>query len=141
MKATKELIKVDITNYENFWEMLNSPDKENAVVALAILDQADFRESLPYILLLFKNKDSNARESWLKEAPNLGSKLAGISINKDTNLSYKNIVDFVKDRCTPEGLQFTIDKFSIVLKKYLVEWGLDFCTDLDLKLTLKTKEE
>lgn len=136
----KELVKVDITNYENFWSMLNSPDKENSIVALAILDQADFRESLPYILLLLKNQDSNARTSWFKEAPNLEEKLKGISVNKDTNLSFRTIIDLVIDKCSREAVQFTIDKFAIVVKKYLQEWGFEFVKELDLKLTLKIEE-
>lgn len=140
MQVTDKTV-VDISNYESFWALLNSADKENAVVALTILNNANFRESLPYILLLFKSQDEASRATWLNNAPDLKKKLEGVGINSNSNLSYKAIVDLVKDKCPMEGVQFTIDKFSLVLKKYLVEWGFDFVKDMDLKLTLKKDGE
>jgi len=139
-KVQQEKITVDINNYENFWALLNSADKENSVVALTILNNANFRESLPYILLLFKSQDEASRATWLNNALDLKKKLEGIDINSNSNLSYKAIIDLVKDKCPIEAVQFTIDKFSLVLKKYLVEWGFDFVKDLDLVLKLKVED-
>jgi len=134
---TTERIKVDINNYENFWSMLNSSDEGNAVVALSILENADFRESLPYILLLVKSQDGSGRQLWLNNASKLTKKIETLGINLGTSLSYKVIIEIIKDKCSTEATQFVIDKFTIILTKYLIKWGFDFVKDLDVKLTLK----
>lgn len=139
--STVEKVKVDMTNYESFWGMLTSPDKENSVVALSILNNAEFKESLPYILLLYKGQDEASRRQWQTDAPDTFKKLSGLGVDSSTNLSYKKIIELVKNQCTPEGLQFVLNKFSVVLSGYLCEWGFDFIKELGLELSITLPKE
>ena len=138
---TKEKVNINVTNYNEFWNLLNSKDKDNAIVAMSILEQSDLRDSLPYILLLFKNHSASKRAEWLKESPILSEKLKTLGVVKDTDLTYKWIIDMIINKCTNEGIQFIIDKFTIVLHKYTIEWGFDFMKDIDMKLTLKKDDK
>jgi hypothetical protein len=128
---------IDINNYHNFWALLKSPDKENSVVALSILNNADFRVSLPYILLLFKDQSKEDRLLWAREAPALFEKLKAMDVIPDSNLSFKKILDLVSKECSTESVQFVIDEFTVLIRRYLIEWGFTFIEDLDFTLKIK----
>lgn len=131
---------IDLHNYENFYNLLNSSDEENSVVAMSILDKVHIKKALPYVLLLLKDKSnihSNSIDYWKKHAPNLIKSLESMEITPGGNISYKKIIALTKEQCPPEALQFVLDKFGEVLKGYLISWGIDFITDIDLKLKFK----
>lgn len=132
-------ITVDIKSYENFWALLMSPDKENTVVALTILNNANFRESLPYILLLFKYQTDAEREVWIVNAPDLFKKLEGIGIKISDKISHAKIIELTKEYCDEEAIQFVLDKFTVLIQKYLIEWGFNFLEDAEIKIKMKNE--
>jgi hypothetical protein len=133
----EEKVIIDSESYQNLWAMLNSKDKENTVVALAAIEQMDYKQSLPYILLLFKGLSEEDRKLWFKDDTDLGKRLKASGVAPDTKLPYQDIYDKVHKDCPKEAVQFVLDEFSKVLKKYIVEWGFEFVRNLDLNLKLK----
>lgn len=128
---------IDTTTYENLWAMLNSKDKENTVVALAAIEQMDYVQSLPYILLLFKGLSENDRRLWFTDANDLGKRLKASGVSPETKLPYQDIYDKVSKDCPKEAVQFVLDEFAKVLQKYIVEWGFEFVRGLELNLKIK----
>ena len=128
---------IDTTTYENLWAMLNSKDKENTVVALAAIEQMDYVQSLPYILLLFKGLSENDRRLWFTDDNDLGKRLKASGVSPETKLPYQDIYDKVSKDCPKEAVQFVLDEFAKVLQKYIVEWGFEFVRGLELNLKIK----
>ncbi len=60
----------DITpdTFQNILDMANSPDKENQVVALTLVDNLDYKKNLIYILVL-KKQATITPELWKEHAP------------------------------------------------------------------------
>ena len=122
--AESEKLSISIDNYENLWGMLNSPDKDNAIVGLTLLENSNFRDSFPYILLLLKNQSGNDKKLWNEHCPELMKKLKSEGVEEGTKLTYNMIFAMVKEKCTLNALQFILDKFAPVWVKYSTEsWG------------------
>jgi hypothetical protein len=132
---------IDGTTYDNFKGMLSSTDRENAHVALTILEQADYKKCFPYILMLLKDQISIQEVEWTNAAPKLHNKLKELNVSLGfgggEQLTFKRMFDIVKDDCDKTAVQFIINKFAKTLEGLLAEWGIDLIKELDLKLDLK----
>jgi len=136
----QEKVKIGIDNYEQFWNMLNSSDKENAVVGLSVMETANFRDSLPYILLLLKNQHGTSRKLWDDHCPKVLKNLKSVGIKIDEPITYQKIYDLVKEKCSKEALHFVVEKFIPILQRYAIEsWGFKFLNDVII--TTKLKDE
>lgn len=125
--------------YHNLLNLINSNDKENRTVAFSVLDSIDFVDNLPVILLVLKKLKKTDRHIIFKEYPTLANKLNKLNINDDNPLRINFIYQLVKEHHTKEGLQFILEEgFLSDLKSHLLEWGFDFCNEVEL--TIKINE-
>ena len=124
--------------FNNLISMGSSSDVENHVLALALVEHADFNENLVYILLLKKLGKINW-ETWKTHAPKTSLKLKNI-IPEAKVITYKKIFDMLGSiKNNQEQILFFLDYFAKYLEKQCKQLGYDFIESLEIKI--KTKNE
>jgi hypothetical protein len=130
--------KMTRERFENVRKMLESPDKENQVLGLAILEQQDFKENMAFILLAKKYTHAT-NAMWEEEAPTIYKQLGeiqGLDLNKV--FTFKSILRALTVMQAPyDQIQFYLSTFSAYLLEQLNSLGYDFIEDLDLNIKLK----
>ena len=128
--------------FQNVCKMLESPDQENKVLALSIIEAHDFQGNLAFILLAMKyGFASNAL--WEENSPEIYAKLKAIKcIDLDKALTFKNIMEALAEQKAPhEQGQFFLNVFSKYLFKQIAVLGYDFIEDIELVIKLKPEYE
>ena len=93
--------------------MLESSDKENAVVALSCIENSDFKLNITYILLMMKEGDVQFG-LWKEHAAETCKKYAQLKIGKP--LTYKQIMEtMILYKVPIEDMQFFMDRFAVKL--------------------------
>lgn len=133
--------KLGADTFDSILSMMNSPDKENVVVALQAVENVDFKENLAYLVML-KMKANVTADVWRTNAPECTKRLERIGIPADKPLSYKNVLEtFVKYKVPEEALQFYYNNFGSYLLAELKKLGYDWVETVEIKLVLKNKDE
>lgn len=93
--------------------MLNSPDKENTLVGMTCIEQANFKKNLCLILFLFKESDLPA-DQWEELSPKTYKKILGVIGKRNTFVTFKLIFDkmLLDNRPDTEDVAFYIEKFT-----------------------------
>lgn len=126
--------------YDNLYKMMISPDNQNAVLALSLLETVDFKNNLVPILLLYK-KTSISSEYWKEHAPKLWAKLKKHGVSSDNPLTYKQILEIIKDKKVSEDqVNIFIQSVNDTLKNHLCDYGYDFIEKIEIKLKHKIYE-
>ncbi len=135
MEITKE-------KYQNIVDMLRSPDEENKVVALTIIDGLDFKANIAKILLMKKHSDSS-NKLWEEHAPNIFDKLKEISnLDISKHLTYKVILSVITKLQLPaESFEFYMKDFSNYLLNQVQHMGYDYIESMEITVKYKEHEE
>lgn len=123
--------------YHQIKSMLESSDEENAVVALTIIENSNFRDNLTYILLLMKEADVK-RTLWEKYARQTIKKYEALNVNQGS-LSYKKIIELITEYKVPLlDIQFFMDCFGEHMKNFVNKSlkGNDKIESLTIKINL-----
>ena len=124
---SRDKIVLGRDTYNQVKAMLESSDKENAVVALSCIENGDFKLNITYILLMIKeaNVDYNL---WKEHAAETCKKYAQLKIGKP--LTYKQILETILLYKVPvEDIQFYLDRFAAKL-----------VTDINRNITMDDRE-
>lgn len=128
--------------FENVRKMLESPDPENQVIGLSILEEQDFKSNAAFILLCKKYSVATNKQ-WETHAPNLFSQMKNIhNLDVEKVLTFKAILQALTELKAPyEQIQFYLSTFSTYLHEQLTHLGYDFIEDLELNIKLKPEYE
>jgi len=156
-KSLDEVIILNDSTYDRVLDMLCSPDRDNAQVAVSIIEAVDFEKNAPYILLLAKESEGNLTKNnnpfrtnlFAKEdvvepiGSSFNSNIANL-VNSCSNdagkLTYNKMYTELSQKKTDAvAMTFFLDKFSESLKTHLLQWGFDFVHTMNLKLIPKTE--
>jgi hypothetical protein len=107
----EEATVIDEAMYEHLREMFNSSDKDNHVLAMEIMANSKYTESLIYLELLFHFHASRMMDSNTKSHVNFKSLVS--YLNKELRYLYTDL-DGVVDSLIRKD-QFTPDKMEIVM--------------------------
>lgn len=121
--------------FDRLIDMGGSPDVENQILALSLVETVDYKEHMVYILLLRKLSTINDA-MWSEHAPKTYKKLNN-TINLTTTLTFKKIFEALgSQKVSVEQMQFFLDYFADYLKQQCRALGYDFVKDLEI--TIKT---
>ena len=123
--------------YHQIKSMLESSDEENAVVALTIIENSNFRDNLTYILLLMKEADIKMT-LWRDHAKKIIKKYEALNINYGS-LSYKKIMELITEYNAPlSDIQFFMDCFGEHIRAFVNKSlkGNDKIESLTIKINL-----
>jgi hypothetical protein len=126
--------------FENVRKMLESPDPENQVIGLAILEEQDFRANSAFILLCKKYSVATNKQ-WETHTPRLYKQMKDIpDLDVEKVLTFKAILAaLTKIKAPYEQIQFYLSTFSAYLHEQLKSLGYDFIEDLELNIKLKAE--
>lgn len=137
---SRDKIVLGRDTYNQIKAMLESPDKENAVVALSCIENSDFRLNITYILLCIK--EANIPFTfWKEHAAETCKKYAQLKIGKP--LTYKQIIEkIIEYKVSVEDMQFFMDRFAIKLVEDINRnIAIDENQIADIKITIKPKQD
>ena len=105
---------IDEVVYEQLSQMFKSSDLDNTVIAMEIMANSKFKESLLYIHLLFKEYHQSIAESHTKNHVNFKALLS--YLGKD-NYSLESKLDTIVDSLILKGV-LTEDMLNILMTRY-----------------------
>jgi hypothetical protein len=111
----EEAAIIDKEVYTHLSEMLNSSDRDNHVLAMEIMANSKYTESLVYLELLFHDYSYNISNSHTKNHVNFKSLISYLDKNKNyLNADIDDIVDSLraKDQFTPDKLEIVMEHLS-----------------------------
>lgn len=112
MNAEKIVLGRD--TYEQLKSMLESPDSENAIVALSCVEASDFKANITYVLLMMKEADVEF-ELWKKHAAETLKKYRALGIMKG-HLTYKKIMEvIIQYKVSLDDIQFFMNRFALYM--------------------------
>jgi len=121
---------------DNMLKMMQSSDKDNLTVAAETIRHIDVTENLPYLLILFKESSAEIRAAVFTETM-MEDKLRLICKHTDFDapITYNAIYnEIVYHNVSDEAMEYFLDKFSVSIKRNMMEWGFSFLTNFNLKL-------
>ena len=125
--------------YKDLIRMIDSPDKENAIVALECLSNVDFESNLVLVLCLFKN--SKVPESfWIDNANSLYNKIKDLDIGQGlstrcSSITNRNILEKAKSLGVgQEQIALFIEVINYELTNSLKEYGYDFIKSITVEI-------
>jgi len=135
-----EKLKLTTDTYDNVMNMLQSPDKENVVLGLICIEEADIESDLVYLLLI-KKLSNVSNTLWAEHAPKKIAFLKNLNIAVDTVITYKQILSILCERkVSNNNLQFFFTKFANYLKQTMLADYDDCIESIDITLNFKLHE-
>lgn len=120
--------------------MGSSSDTENHLIALTLIENADFDKHLVYILLL-KKLGQILPKTWEAEAPKSFAKIENV-MPKAGVITYKKIFEKLGAvKADKEQMIFFLDYFAKYLEKQCKMLGYDFIDSLEIKIKSKDEPE
>ena len=119
--------------FDNLIKMGASPDQENHLLALSLIETVNFEDHMVYILLLKKlGKISDA--FWIDNCKEIYDKMQDV-IDLTSTLTFKKIFEVLATKkVNPEQMQFFLDYFADYLKSQCTALGYTFVKDLEIKI-------
>lgn len=111
---SEDAVLIDEQMFEQLSEMLRSSDNDNTILAMEIMANCNYKESLLYLEMLFHDHYYNISQSSTKNHVNFKSLLS--YLNKDKSYLATDLDDMIKSLAKHNVL--TKDKLDILLKKY-----------------------
>jgi len=139
-------MEITIEKYQNIINMLQSPDKENQNVGLAIIDELKFNDNITKILLMLKHSTAG-HKAWEEHAPKVWEKLNilqadGVIGDIERHLTYKQVLSSITMlKVKPEEFEFYMQDFSNYLLHQIKSMGYDFIESMDIQLKYKEHEQ
>lgn len=124
--------------------MLQSPDPENKVVALTIINQFDFKPNITKVLLLRKHSQCSDVE-WQEHAPEINKQMHDLNkgnyIDLNRHLTYKMILEAItKLKVGTADFEFFCKDFGDHLLRTVWQAGYDEVESLSVKVKYKADE-
>jgi hypothetical protein len=139
MKQSKVTLNRD--SYASVLSMINSPDEENMVLGLSIVEETNQQKGLVYILMLKKVAQCKL-QNWVTHAPKTCQWLRSIDASTETVLTYKKLLEIIiKNNVDQEQMQFYLDEFGAHLQKHITEMGYGLMDKLEVKVIFKNQDE
>jgi hypothetical protein len=143
---TGGLVSEDI-NYNNLLNMLNSSDRENAVVALTCIENIDFKLFMLKIMLLYKESKVELG-MWKEHAPKAHAKLMkAIYSTKHAQTQPHDYVTFdeivracAKETISEEDTQLLVSVICKKMQDSFEAYGLSCIESLDVKINFKPND-
>lgn len=134
--------KMTHEKFENMKQMLMSPDKDNHVLALTVLESLNYSENAAF-LILCKKYSYAGTSVWADEAPNLMEWFkSSQAYNPDKTITYKVALKMLTDlNASVDQVEFYLEHFGKYLTKQLQITGYDFIDSLEFKIKLKPEYE
>lgn len=137
MTNTEEQVAISDEQFEGLFKMVQSTDQENAIVALHVMENCDFRKSLGKLLYLYKHSKCD-KELWKEHAPKLTSKLVGIGITMGEDITFETAFKILaEEKASADSFQFLMTKFGNVIRDEIASWGYDWIESIEIKIRLK----
>ncbi len=135
------ITEVTPESYLNILGMANSPDKENQIVALSLIENLDYKKNLVYILVL-KKQATMTSEAWKEHAPSIYKKMVSGGVDPDKVISYKKILNLLLDNSTSqEHFDFYTTSFAKHMKESIKNIGYEYVDDLEITIKLKKDDK
>lgn len=137
--STEVMTKIKLTreDFNRLKELFLSPDKENATVALATLENCDIKASMPIILTLYKAFNEKITGGWVKEAPKLTEAMEKAGIMLEGKMTINKIWTFCKGKYSQEDCNIFLDEAAALMETHFRDWGFTFLKDVQLKLVIR----
>jgi len=107
-------IIIDEEVFENLSQMLNSSDEDNHVLAMEIMANCNYKQSLMYLEILFKEFYNTLSRNHTKNHVNFKSLLSYLGKSPS---SMSTSIDDIVDSLRHKGV-LTVDKLNYVISKY-----------------------
>jgi hypothetical protein len=128
---------------QNTIEMLRSPDEENHVVALTILNNIKNKDNLVVLLLCYKFGHPKMDE-WKKDAKKAFNYLVKHTSIKESGagLTFKQIFDaIISVKVSPNQMNLFLQMFANHLSEQCKIMGYDFIDRINISIKTKTTED
>ena len=132
-------MEITKTKYNNVVKMLKSPEVENQILALTIVNELTIKDNITKILLLKKHSLAN-NELWEENAPLSYAYLKTIDqLDLSKPLSYNQILSvIIQLKVSTEQFDFYMSDFSQYLLTQIQHMGYAFVDDIEIKTKFKT---
>ena len=134
-----EKVVLNRESVESIYEMYNSPDKENHVVANEILNNCDIDASEGW-LIIFYGMSLKTESYWRENIPNAFKKISELGIQSEYKLSAAQIVNtLITAAVEPEIMDYYLKIHVEELKTAMSNWGYPV-NKLNYSITLKNEK-
>lgn len=134
-----EKVVLNRESVKSIYEMYNSPDKENHVVANEILNNCDIDASEGW-LIIFYGMSLKSDDYWLENMPNVFVRACKLGIQSDHKLSAAQLVNaLIVAKVEPEIMDYYLEIHVEDLKRAMSNWGYPV-NKLNYSITLKNEE-
>lgn len=118
-------------------QLLSSTDKDNETVVLSILEECNHVESLPWLLMIYREMTIELQKELSGKAPTLTNFLSNhIEVGK--TLSISDTYDKLKKIPGTEAVtEYMIECFAKKMTDQLLNWGFQFMQEYDLIIKRK----
>jgi hypothetical protein len=114
-----DAVTIDKVMFEQLSDMFNSSDNDNHILAMEIMANCNYLESLLYLELLFKEYSYQMSNTTTKNHVNFKSLISYLGKSKNyLNTSLDDVVGSLRNKNV-----LSVDKLDIILKKYSDEIG------------------
>lgn len=138
---SEQVTEITRETYPNVLAMANSPDKENQIVALSLVENLDYKKNLIFILILKKQSNITA-DTWKEHAPTVYKKMSTSGIDPDQIISYKKVLNVLLDnKASEDHIQFYLDSFAEHMKSSIRNIGYEYVDDLQITIKLKKDDK
>lgn len=119
--------------------LFTSTDKENETVGLSILEECDHLQSLPWLIILYREMSIDLQKELSNKAPKLDEFLSNY-IKVGNTLSINDCYNLLIKIANSEAvIEYMISRFSDTLSNQLLNWGFQFMQEYDL--IIKPKDD
>ena len=127
----EKTVKLDKESYGKLKELLNSPDKENHVMAFGVMENLQIKPNLVYFMLLYKRTKDNHTEGWKNMTPKLEKALKGLGMAKIDD-RMQQLWETFKGVYPREDKQVLIDEAITELKsKFIEAYGWKYINEIE----------
>ena len=112
----EDAVTIDADMYEQLADMFRSSDSDNHILAMEIMANSNYKDSLLYLEILFKEFDGQMYNSHTKKHVNFKSLLS--YLGKDNSMNTK--IDDIMHSLTNKGV-LTVDMLNILMSRYYIE--------------------
>jgi hypothetical protein len=132
-----EEVVIDAERFENLRKMIESSNTDDAIVALHVMENCDFKNSIGPALYLYKLCKFDPK-LWKEHAPNFCKKAEKLQIKIGEELTFAHLMKILyKNNCDPFHANFVCRKIGDVVKEQFVEWGLEFIESIEVNVIPK----
>ena len=112
----EDAVTIDADMYEQLADMFRSSDSDNHILAMEIMANSNYKDSLLYLEILFKEFESQIYNSHTKKHVNFKSLLGYLGKENSINTNLNDIMHSL----TNKGV-LTVDMLNILMSRYYIE--------------------